>query len=181
MRCGEKNIGYARIERVGIRFFVSADVKTSDAAAPFRLAAVCKNRLIPFGVMLPGNGGFTYGKMFTSVALREMGISEIDCFTIIGDIPQNKVSLKVNANSGSVKWEKEDDPGALLEEGEFRRIFSACKDTLVRREKDIVYLAIPVIKGEKFPAMPVFCLGEVRKINDGLYLVFKVYKGKLSF
>lgn len=177
----ESIIGRAKIEKIGIRFFVSADIKKVDAETPFRLAAVCSRRLVPFGVMLPKEGGYTYGKMFTGGALRELEIDEVKGFTIICDIPENNVRSEKSISSVAAGWIREDKPGELLEEGEFRRLFSACEEALVRREDDITYIAVPVIKDEEFPVMPVFCLGEAWKINGGVYLVFRVHNGKLSF
>ena len=176
-----ENIGSARIEKLGIRFMVTADVKEVDAKTPFRLAAVCGTQVIPLGVMMPKKGGYTYGKTFTSSALREMGIGEISGFAIIEEPNDNKIPASVRVRADAANWVQETEPGAYLEEGEFRRLFSACKETLMRCEGEITYLAVPLVKGEEFPVMPVFCLGEAWKINGGLYIVFRIRNGKLSF
>jgi len=176
-----KNIGNARIEKLGIRFMVTADVKEVDAKTPFRLAAVCGTQVIPLGVMMPKKGGYTYGKTFTSSALREMGIGEISGFAIVEDTNGNKLPKSAQVRVDAANWVRETEPGAYLEEGEFRRLFSACKEVLVRCEDEMTYLAVPLIKGEEFPVMPVFCLGEAWRINGKLYIVFKIHNGKLSF
>ena len=177
----EKNIGKAKIEKVGIRFAITAEIKECGAKTPFRLAAECEGRIVPLGVMLPKDGGYNYRKTFTSGALRELGISAIKGFTIIVDTAENKLQPTEPMSVESAGWISETDPGSLLEEGEFRRLFSACKETLVRCEDEITYLAVPIVKGEEFPVMPVFCLGEAWKINGGLYIVFKIHNGKLTF
>jgi len=178
--CGD-DIGSARIEKLGIRFVITADIKEVEAKTPFRLAAVCGAQIIPLGVMFPKKDGYTYGRTFTISAMRELGIGEIKKFTIIEDGDDNKQPKSSHVRVDSASWVKESEPGVLLKEGEFRRLFSACKETLVRCEGEITYLAVPLIKGEEFPVMPVFCLGEAWKINGGLYIVFRIRNGKLTF
>ena len=177
----DEKIGRAKIEKVGIRFVITADVRAIEARIPFRLAAVCGNRKVAIGVMLPGSGGYTYRRTFTSSAIRELGIEEIKYFTIIGELTEDKLPQNENIKVDDTEWNRETEPGMLLEEGEFRRLFSACKEVLVRRDDEVTYLAVPIVKGEEFPVMPVFCLGEAWKINGGLYIVFKIHNGKLTF
>ena len=181
--CGGQDKGTAVIEKEGIRFRVSAEIKECDIEGPFRLAAVCGGSIVPVGVMLPNGDGYSYYKIFTESALRDKGISEVSGFTIVGSMPEAKEEPPEPARntSGISGWEKTDTPWLYIEEGEFRHVFSACREALVRNEEEICYLAVPLMKGEEFPVMPVFCLGEIQKIDGKLYLVFKISSGKLLF
>jgi hypothetical protein len=52
-------------------------------------------------------------------------------------------------------------------------------DTLFRKEDGFTYLAVPIVRGRPFPAMPIFCFGSSRKINGKNYVVFKIKDGEL--
>ena len=185
IRRGEKVLGEVKIEKVNIRYKISSAIDNIDMPRPFRLAVICGEKIIPLGVMMPDRNGFSYSRSFSSAALSELGISNIDGFTLITDsLPQSDtrpIAAPTPVSSVTDGWQQTDTPGEYLEDGEFRHIFSGCKAALVRKDGETQCLAIPVIKDEPFPVMPVFCLGEVWKINEKLHLVFKIHDGKLLF
>lgn len=185
IHCDEKVLGEVKIEKVNIRYNISSAVNNIDMPRPFRLAAICGDKIIPLGVMMPDRNGFSYSRSFSSAALSELGIDTIDGFTLITDSSPRSAAQPIAApapvSAVAVGWQQTDTPGEYFEDGEFRHIFSGCKSALVRNDGETQYLAIPVLKDEPFPAMPVFCLGEVWKINEKLHLVFKIHEGKLLF
>ena len=202
---GGKTLGNARIEKLGIRYSIAAETEEPEMEKPFRLAAVCQDRVTPLGVMLPKSGGFVFSKIFSREALLELGIDTISGFTLGGEAvaaraekeeketvsemeekiegePKEEESVPAEtAAPADDVWERTDTPWLYIEEGEFRRVFSACREALVRRDGDVTCLAVPILKDELFPVMQVFCLGEVWKINERLHLVFRIREGKLLF
>lgn len=171
-----ENLGEAVVARDRLRWHIAARISACNIPGPFRLAAVCGNKTAALGVMLPQNGGFTYSALFTASALREKGIcSGISYFTLLP-------CMNAETGNSGICWEKSERPELYIEEGEFRRIFSACRSALIKKENgEQVLLAVPVKKGEKFPLMSVFCLGTISKINGQLHLVFKINDGRLVF
>lgn len=180
----DKCLGEVKIERLGIRFSICGSISGIDIEGPFRLAALSGGKTVPIGVMLPKGGGFGYAKLFSAAALVQLGIRDIAGFTIITDHPVTEEAEPMQTEAVSTaesEWANTAAPWQYFEEGEFRRVFSACGRALVRQDGDVLYLAVPLVKDEEFPVMPVFCLGEVWKINDELHLVFKIHDGRLLF
>lgn len=169
-----KIVGQAMIRQEGIRSRIIGEVCTSDITTPFRLTAVCSGKAVVLGVMMPDNGKYTFNKQFTSDDVRRLELYDIVGFTL-------SVDTALNTNSSASGWAAADDVSEFLEEGEFRRIFTECKELFYCRNGKLIYLAVPINKGEEFPAMPVFCLGEPQKIGGRLCLVFKINDGKLLF
>ncbi len=174
-------IGCCIIEKQGIRYKIYARVTVADLDKPFRLSAICGDSMVNLGVMVPKCDAYQFSRIYTNAAFRELGLENVSGFTITSDLFEVLDEVSGQTENVLSKWNHIAEPGTLLEEGEFRRIFSQCSNTIVCCEENITYLAVPVIHGEEFPAMPVFCLGEARKINGGIYLVFKIRNGKLIF
>lgn len=170
-------VGKAKIANEGIRYRISGSVQRGEFEEPFRLAIICGENKTVLGVMMPENDLCVYNRLFTSRELKDLRIHEIHGFTII--VSENKQDA--DKNSASDHWRKISDAGVLFAQGEFQRIFSACGEVLLRHEENMDYIAIPIKRGEEFPAMPVFCLGEPWKVENRLCLVFKVKDGKLLF
>ncbi len=175
----QKSVGEARIIRIGIRYELSAVVKYLDISGPFRVAAVSGEKVVPLGVMMPKGDGFEYRRSFSTNDLKNIGIDDISGFTIAGD-ESSKVHIDTN-NHEDNEWKVTNEPWQYLEEGEFRHVFSACNEALVSTNEEFVRIAVPIVKNEPFPLMPIFCLGEIQKINENLHLVFKLHEGKLLF
>lgn len=176
----KEEIGYAVLKQTGIRFEIYAEVRNVDSEKPFRLAVRCGGKIIPLGVMLPQNGGFVYRKTFSRSALRELGVSGVERFVVLTDDIINH-SSDIRSQKKGEEWCEISNVDDFLKEGEFRRAFSGCRNCLARRGGELVYLAVPIVKDEILPAMPIRCLGEVLKIRGNLYMVFKIRDGKLLF
>ncbi len=171
--------GRANVAYEGIRLKITAAVRKNACPAPFRLAVNGENGMKPLGVMLPANGGFSFSRIYSPAECRRLGLSGPMSFTIIPCGDERNTEEGTARNDG--EWKELEHPERLFEEGEFRHIFSACEKALVRRENELTLIAVPVRKGEPFPIMQVFCLGELWKIGGKLYLVFKIRDGKLLF
>lgn len=171
--------GRATVAYEGIRIKITAGVPKIECAIPFRLAVNGKNGVKPLGVMLPVNGGFAFSKVYSPAECRRLGLNESMTFTLIpcGEEQNNEEKAKQNDDD----WKEWEHPERLFDDGEFRHIFSACKKALVRRADELTLIAVPVKRGEPFPVMQVFCLGELWKINGNLHLVFKIRDGRLLF
>lgn len=175
--------GKAKVERDGIRFKISAQISGFYEDKPFRLGALANGGAVPLGVMLPSGEQYIFSRVYSSNELKELEIYEISNFTIIrADESENTIKTAPQPLTAEESgWEESDEPSMYIAEGEFRHAFSECKKALIRREGEITYIAVPVIKGEEFPVMQLFCLGEAWKIGGELHLVFKVKGDKLIF
>ncbi len=76
-------------------------------------------------------------------------------------------------------WAEERGSERLFKDPEIKRICRDMTDTLIKTEDGAFYLAVPIIRGRPFPAMPIFCFGTSRKINGKNYVVFKIKDGEL--
>lgn len=175
--------GKAKVEREGIRFKISAQISEFYADKPFRLGAPTNGGTVSLGVMLPSGEQYVFSRVYSSNELKALGIFEISDFTLIkADESENAIKAAPQPLTAEESgWEESDEPSMYIAEGEFRRAFSECKKALIRREGEITYIAVPVVKGEEFPVMQLFCLGEAWKIGGKLHLVFKVREEKLIF
>ena len=176
-----EKLGCAVVAQVGIRFEISAEISGFRTKNPFRLAAKCGGKNVTLGVMLPQKGSFAFRKVYTKSSLRELGISAIEGFTLVKDGDNNTNKYPQNTVENMSKWSVVEDMSEYLEDGEFRRRFSVHKNCLAYREGEFAYIAVPMIKGETLPKIPVLCLGETRKINGKMHMVFKTRRGKLLF
>ena len=176
-----KKLGCAVVARVGIRLEIFGEIRNFASQNPFRLAVKCDGKIVCLGVMLPRKDRFTFHKIYTKSMLRELGISAIEEFTLVRDGDTSSYASAPNMTENMGSWCSVEDMSEFLEAGEFRRQFSVYKNCIACKQNDIEYLAVPIIKDKALPAMPVWCLGETRKINGKLYMVFKIRKGKLLF
>lgn len=173
-----QRVGWVQIEKRGIRYYTEAEINGIEFTGPFRLAAVCGQEILPVGVMIPQNGMYRYCKTLSAESAKKAGLIDAESFTVIGCEVERKCDERESGNDG---WSVNEKPWMLFEEGEFKRVFSACRNAMVKHDDEITYVAIPVVKGENFPVMPVFCLGYIGKIGEGLYMIFKTRDGKLLF
>jgi hypothetical protein len=76
-------------------------------------------------------------------------------------------------------WQREPEPERLFKDPDIKRACMDMTDTLVCRNGELTYLAVPIIRGRPFPALPIFCFGSSMKINGNNYVVFKIKDGVL--
>lgn len=77
-------------------------------------------------------------------------------------------------------WRKETEPERLFKDPDIKRACRDMTETLVCKVGEITYLAVPIIRGRPFPALPIFCFGSSMKINGNNYVVFKIKDGELN-
>ncbi len=76
-------------------------------------------------------------------------------------------------------WKRENEPERLFKDLELQRACRDMMDVLTKIDDGYTYLAVPLVRGRPFPAMPIFCFGNSRKINGKNYVVFKIKDGEL--
>jgi Asp-tRNA(Asn)/Glu-tRNA(Gln) amidotransferase C subunit len=76
-------------------------------------------------------------------------------------------------------WMREDEPERLFKDRDIQKSCRDMTDTLIKVEDGYTYLAVPIVRGRPFPAMPIFCFGSSRKINGKNYVIFKIKDGEL--
>lgn len=176
-----KKLGCAVVARAGIRLEIFGEIRDFASENPFRLAVKCDGEIVCLGVMLPRKDRFIFRKIYTKSMLRELGISTIEGFTLVREVDTHSYAYAPNTTENMSSWCAVEDISEFLEAGEFRRQFSVYENCIACKQNDIEYLAVPIVKDKALPMMPVWCLGETRKINGKLYMVFKIRKGKLLF
>lgn len=162
---GEKTVGELEVSRRGMMYrFEARCTGEEERQGMTRLRLWCGEISADIGVLSPSDGGWTLGRSFSPQSLRQMGVDRIDLCT---------------AEHESERWVREDEPRRLFEDAELKRVCLDMYDTLSAVSGEKVLLAVPIESRRPFPAMPIFCFGEAKRIGGRDYVVFTLRDGQL--
>ena len=69
-------------------------------------------------------------------------------------------------------WEPAAEPERLFRSPWLRQRLRGAQGALTRREGETRYLALPYDSGRAFPLTTLFCFAQVRRVGEGLYVVY---------
>jgi len=201
------HVGHLTVSQVGLmtEFNCECILATSEV---LRLAILCGDKYRVFGVMLPDGDRLRCIKRFSKNELTRMSIDSIDGCKLAraGDslTPEKPIAVEaaveeeaesvppeenaiepavaqetVVPEENKLLWQFEERPWELFADEEFRDICKNITGALRMTVEGVTLLAIPLVSGEPFPAMPIFCFGESLQIQGEDYLIFKIKNGEL--
>lgn len=163
---GGEAVGSLEVSRRGMMYrFTALCRKTESPQTVSRLYITCAQARANIGVLSPtGDGGWRLERSFSAQSLHQMGIERIDSCIVERETEE---------------WLDEPEPERLFSDEELRRVCRDMYDTLSAVCGGETLLAVPVESRRPFPAMPIFCFGEPKRIGGRDYVVFTIRGGQL--
>ncbi len=176
------SVGNLSVSESGIKFLFECTCSLPGNTV-FRLVCVSFNTPVSIGILIPQDSVLKLKKSFSKNELLSLGLKNItSCFITETSNDFLKIPPKKPEKSNfseKLFWEPEHFPELLFTEEEITHVLTGVSGSLKLKYKGFIFLAIPLLPNEPFPAMPIFCFGETANIGGEEYIVFKIKNGKL--
>lgn len=158
--------GAVTVRQEGSRAVCQA-IRTADDSGLYKAWLQGAGGRALLGTLIPEGGALRLRRVMETETLREQGAwppSGADIVMAYSFTPKAPPPPD---------WCWTDCPGRLLGDETLSRCLGGRRRALLKRDMEGFFLAFPWSKGEAFPIPPLFCLGELRTMQGGLYVIFR--------